>query len=178
MNKKLKTTLIILASMLAFALAIWLMNKANEDKPFNKVIFTESNFVKNKTNMKYLDTLVLAGLHALKIDKTSVLILPLDVQSTQDLELKAHIVRIENGYIIFIKEVDRNYALEIISHELIHLRQYGSGELYVNILTNELIFKQRVYSINNLPAYDVRPWEIEAFAKQTDLRSEVIDILY
>ena len=178
MNKKLKTTLIILISMLAFALAIWLMNKANEDKPFNKVTFTESNFVKNKTNMKYLDTLVLAGLHALKIDKTSVLILPLQIQSTQDLELKAHIVRVENGYIIFIKEVDRNYALEIISHELIHLQQYSSGNLIIDRTNNQLTFDKKVYQVKELPAYDVRPWEMEAFAKQTDLRSEVIDILY
>ena len=164
--------------MLVFALAIFLITKVNEDKPFNKVTFTESNFVKNKTDMKYLDTLVLAGLHVLEIDKTSVLILPLDVEGSSDLELKAHIRQVENGYIIFIKNVDRNYALEIISHELVHLQQYNTGELYVNALKNELIFDKKVYPVSKLPAYDVRPWELEAFDKQTELRSSVIDILY
>ena len=120
--------------MLVFALAIFLITKVNEDKPFNKVTFTESNFVKNKTDMKYLDTLVLAGLHVLEIDKTSVLILPLDIEGSSDLELKAHIRQVENGYIIFIKNVDRNYALEIISHELVHLQQYNTGKLYINFI--------------------------------------------
>ena len=164
--------------MLVFALAIFLITKVNEDKPFNKVTFTESNFVKNKTDMKYLDTLVLAGLHVLEIDKTSVLILPLDVEGSSDLELKAHIRQVENGYIIFIKNVDRNYALEIISHELVHLQQYNTGKLYINFITDELIFDKKVYPVSKLPAYDVRPWEMEAFDKQFEVRAGVIEVLY
>lgn len=164
--------------MLAFVVIIFLITKANQDKPFNKVTFIESNFVRNKTNMQYLDTLVLAGLHALEIDKTSILILPLNVATSGEIELKAHIRQVENGYIIFIKDVDRNSNIEIISHELIHLQQYRSGDLTVNLLTNELIFDKKVYQVNNLPAYDARPWETEAFIKQEDLKIKIKNILY
>ena len=72
----------------------------------------------------------------------------------------------------------RDEAIKVLSHEMIHLKQYYTKKL--------ILEKDRVYwngdvlyesEINNL-RYEDRPWESEAFAGQRGLENKIREVLY
>lgn len=175
--KSLKNWILAILAAILFGLGVWLVIKSNQDTPFKHVTFTDNNFVHNKTKVNYLDTLVLAGLHELNIKNKSILILPLNKSEFGDINVKAHIRQVDSGYIIWIDEMSRQTNFTVIAHELIHLQQYESNTLVmagnVGIMYNGII-----YDINNMPPYDERPWEQEAFQKQDELMRKMLTILW
>jgi hypothetical protein len=149
----------------------------NQKTTFNKVEFHDNNEVYNRTENTFLDTVTLAGLHSLNIKNTAVLIAPLRKIDVQDgLELKGYIIQSNDGFIIFIKNVGRRESIEIISHELIHLEQLQSKRLIHRDST--LIFEGTQYDVRNIPEYSIRPWEIEAFERQYQVESKILEVLY
>lgn len=65
-------------------------------------------------------------------------------------------------YILYVREdIDLSY---VICHELVHLKQYESGNLKVSADFKEITWNGHVYN-DNYP-YDKREWEQEAFSKQ------------
>jgi hypothetical protein len=176
MKRNLARWIQIILGILLFALLFFMLLK-NQKNGFNSVEFHDNNEVYNRTENTFLDTITLAGLHSLNIKNTAVLIAPLrtiDIQ--QDLELKGYIIQSNNGFIIFIKRVGRRESIEIIAHELIHLEQLKSKRLVNQDST--LIFEGTQYDIRNIPEYSIRPWEIEAFKRQSQVESKIIEVLY
>ena len=92
--------------------------------------------------------------------------------------MQAHIRQTDGGFIIWIAELNRMQNIEVISHELIHLQQYSNKDLILTEENKTLIYKDIKYEVGNLPSYDSRPWETEAFAKQEDLKTKIKNILY
>lgn len=175
--KNLKKWIISGLIIILLGFGIWLIIKANRDMPFKQVTFTDNNFVNNRTETDYLDTLILAGLHELDIKNTVLLILPLQNKNVSDeLSIKAHIRKAEGGYIIWIDDLNRETNIEVIAHELIHLQQYHTESLVLK--GDTLIWKDQIYNVNSLPSYDQRDWETDAFSKQTDLKQKIKNILY
>jgi hypothetical protein len=133
------------------------------DAPYRKIEFNTTDFVSNRTTMGYMDTLVQAGLISLGVDSVSVLIRPMVQTSVQDkngtLELFAYIKGNRNQFSLYVLELNRRDAIEVIAHELIHLDQYRTGRLSSHGDSAEWLgLKMRV---NDIP-YEEREWEVEA----------------
>jgi hypothetical protein len=148
-----------------------------EDKPFNQITIEYNNSVFNNNLPPYYDTILYTGLNAagivgitLTVDKLS------DVARNQfDGELKAHIRYFNNMYYLFIDNYDRQEAIEVIAHELIHIQQYNSGDLIY--YDGKVWWKGEEFDLSNIE-YTKRPWEDDAFANQSQMISTIENILY
>jgi hypothetical protein len=153
-----------------------------KERTFKIVQIDKYNFIQNKTNKPYLDSIIHVGMNELGISGTYIIIKPLTEQTKQqfssELNLKAHIKGLGKQYVIWVDDMDRDESITVLSHELIHLRQYYNGKL---IVTNELIkWDDQVIPVNELSSidYNARPWEIEAFQEQKYLDIDIRKVLY
>lgn len=166
---------IILALIIIIAIGIYFSEK-EEVKFFNKVQISSNNYVLNRSDMKYLDTIILVGLDELKIKGVLILVREITIKNNSELKLKAHIVGGSSQQ--YLIEVDNSFKSDIISsisHELIHLKQMEDGRL-INT-PNYLIWEKDTLS-TNIPEYDERPWEVEARGLGKLLEIRVKNLLY
>lgn len=56
---------------------------------------------------------------------------------------------------------------DVLSHEMVHLSQYTTGRLWLNLNTGAVMWEGKIYS-STVP-YEERPWEKEAFDRQRRL---------
>ena len=153
-----------------------------KEQTFNRINIETTNMVANRTDRDYLDSIVYVGLNELNLDSVAITIRQIspDVQARFDSEsqLKAHIIGKENQYIIFVDELSRDEAIKVLSHELIHLKQYYTKKL---ILEKDKVYwdGREIYQTEiNETEYERRPWEAEAFAGQRGLETKIREILY
>ena len=152
------------------------------EQTFNRIDIQTTNMVSNRTDTDYLDSIVYVGLNEMNLDSIAITIRQIspDVQARFDSEsqLKAHIIGKENQYIIFVDEMSRDEAIKVLSHELIHLKQYYTKKL---ILEKDKVYwdGEEIYQREiNETEYQRRPWEAEAFAGQRGLENKIREILY
>ena len=153
-----------------------------KEQTFNRIDIQTTIMVANRTDRDYLDSIVYVGLNELNLDSVAITIRQIspDVQARFDSEsqLKAHIIGKENQYIIFVDEMSRDEAIKVLSHELIHLKQYYTKKL---ILEKDKVYwdGREIYQTEiNETEYQRRPWEAEAFAGQRGLENKIREILY
>ena len=153
-----------------------------KEQTFNKIDIQTTNMVSNRTDTDYLDSIVYVGLNEMNLDSIAITIKQIspEVQAMFDSEsqLKAHIIGKENQYIIFVDEMSRDEAIKVLSHELIHLKQYYTKKL---ILEKDKVYwdGREIYQTEiNETEYNRRPWEAEAFAGQRSLENKIREILY
>jgi len=152
------------------------------EQTFNRIDIQTTNMVSNRTDTDYLDSIVYVGLNEMNLDSVAITIRQIspEIQAMFDSEsqLKAHIIGKENQYIIFVDEMSRDEAIKVLSHELIHLKQYYTKKL---ILEKDKVYwdGREIYQreINEME-YQRRPWEAEAFAGQRGLENKIREILY
>jgi predicted metallopeptidase len=152
------------------------------EQTFNRIDIQTTNMVSNRTDTDYLDSIVYVGLNEMNLDSIAITIRQInpEVQAMFDSEsqLKAHIIGKENQYIIFVDEMSRDEAIKVLSHELIHLKQYYTKKL---ILEKDKVYwdGEEIYQREiNETEYQRRPWEAEAFAGQRGLENKIREILY
>ena len=152
------------------------------EQTFNMIDIQTTNMVSNRTDTDYLDSIVYVGLNEMNLDSIAITIKQIspEVQAMFDSEsqLKAHIIGKENQYIIFVDEMSRDEAIKVLSHELIHLKQYYTKKL---ILEKDKVYwdGREIYQTEiNETEYNRRPWEAEAFAGQRSLENKIREILY
>jgi len=153
-----------------------------KERTFKIVQIDEHNFIQNKTDKPYLDSIVHVGMNELGISGTYIIIRPLTKEVKQqfsnELQFKAHIKGLGKQYVIWIDDMDRSETILVLSHELIHLRQYYNGKL---VVSDELIkWNNQIIPVNELSTieYNARPWEIEAFQEQKYLDIDIRKVLY
>jgi hypothetical protein len=147
-----------------------------KEKPveFNNVELYDDNLIVNRTYISYYDTIANLGLNKLGIKNTTVLFRPLDDNSLiEGLELLAYIIGNDSQYVIYIGDFNRKKAIEVISHELVHLEQIKDRRLVK--FSGYTIWDKKEYS-NDIP-YKQRPWEIDAFNRGRELEKHISDIL-
>jgi hypothetical protein len=153
-----------------------------KEKTFKLVNIEKHNFVQNKTDKSYLDSIVHVGMNELGISVIYIIIKPLTKEAKQqfsnDIQLKAHIKGLGKQYVIWVDDMDRSETILVFSHELIHLRQYYNGELVVS--NDSIKWKDQIIPVSELSTidYNVRPWEIEAFQEQKYLDIDIRKVLY
>lgn len=137
---------------------------------FNKIEIPKTHYIYNRTDVKYLDTIISAGLSVLKIEPTTILIQPLKKNITfesefGDFTLEAYIIGdvtpFGTQYVIYVNELSRNEYIRVLSHELIHLIQYETGTL--KMTNGNITWHNKIYSADNIPKYSDREWEQDAF---------------
>lgn len=154
-----------------------------KEEEFIEIDIETTNITLNYTDRLYLDTIVKVGLKQMGLDDNIVVsIRPIsdEVQQRFDSEmiLQAHIMGKGNQYALFVDDMSRYEAIKVISHELVHLKQYRSEKLILN--KNSVIWDGREYSeweINDMD-YMRRPWEREAYDEQRWLSSTLNELLY
>lgn len=179
MNKKL---LKIVGIILAILLLIFIIYKiATYKEPmFNKFPFEKNHYVFNTTEVNYLDTIVHSGLQKLEIDSVIVLVKPLVNKQgllPGDMDVKAHIKGENCQYIIYIDKFSREEYIQILSHELIHLKQYYKHEFKLEGNGTIPIWKGDTINVKNY-TYENRPWEKEAYGNSSKLAEEMKKLLY
>jgi len=153
-----------------------------QEQTFKQFDIETTNMVSNRTEDNYLDSVVYVGLNELGMDSIAVTIRPITDEVKQQFDsegtLKAHILGRGRQYIIFLDDMGRDESIKVLSHELIHLRQYVTQKLIMH--KNEVIWNGEVISEYEVSEskYNDRPWEIEAFAEQRQLESKIRNILY
>jgi predicted metallopeptidase len=176
-----KKTLIIGGVILTLVLLFFLFKSLNKETPFSRIQLNPSNIIFNSTSNSYMDTIVSVGLNELKIKDVVVVIRPitpdiLDMLKSKEpsLDIKAFIIGREDNYVIYVVNLSRTTAIEVLSHELIHLQQTETGKLVKG--TKSVKWEGIEYS-PELP-YEERPWEREAFDKQNGLLNDIKTTLY
>lgn len=170
---------VIILLIIMVALGIYFITNT-QDTTFKKVeIKDNKNLVLNGTEKSYYDTIVFVGLDVLGIKDVVLSIQPLSDGAKQDFanqggELGAHIREHQGSYYLFIDETNKLESIDIIAHELIHLRQYENGEL--EFKNDILKWKGEVYDRTSIP-YNQRPWEIDAEKNQTSLSEKIKEVL-
>jgi len=153
-----------------------------QEQTFKQFDIETTNIVANRTEDNYLDSVVYVGLNELGMDSIAVTIRPITDEVKQQFDsegtLKAHILGRGRQYIIFLDDMGRDESIKVLSHELIHLRQYVTQKLILH--KNEVIWDGKVISGYEVSEskYNDRPWEIEAFAEQRQLENKIRNILY
>lgn len=143
---------------------------------FRDVKYERNNYVLNRTDVEYYEDIVHIGLNELGIENTYVNIIKAEPHQTDpDLEIQAAIRYNGSQYLIIIYNVMKFEAVEILAHELIHLKQYHTGELVDNGVV--VIHKGAVYTRESMPPYPYRTWEIEAFTEQKELKDKIEEIM-
>lgn len=163
--------------IISISLVSYLIFTDGKDKPFNQVEINYNNSVYNNSLPSYYDTILYVGLDAAGLIGVSITIDKLsDAARNQfDGELKAHLRYFNNVYYLFIDNYDRQEAIEVISHELIHVQQYNSGDLIY--YDGKVWWKGEEFDLSNIE-YTKRPWEDDAFANQSKITSTIENILY
>jgi hypothetical protein len=158
-----KSTIIIsIVVLLLLSLLIYLVTRPEEK--FNIIELSNKNFVSNRGSRTYLDTIVQVGLDKLGIEGETVMVKEQPVQRDlgDEFESEAYIIYQKGQSIIFMTpNINRLKAIEIISHELIHLEQYRTDRLQI-LKGGYVCWENDTIDVTTTP-YNKRPWEDEAF---------------
>jgi len=174
--KKVGIGLLILA-----ALTVTIVSLTNDDREeyFNHIELPTNNSIINSLDrLHYYDTILAVGLDAAGLNNITIVINDItDAAKNQFTgELKAHIRKFNGIYYLFAGALSRSEAIEVMAHEIVHIKQYESGELaYEN---EKLEWQGEDYTFALEGEYERRPWEVEAFSKQSIIESSILSILY
>ena len=168
----------IVVGVLLLIILYFLIFKTNsEEKPFNQIQLTENNFIYNEKFPTYYDTILMVAMDEAELAGFNVMLRELTdgAKSQFDGDLKAHIRYQNDDFYLFTGKMSKNEAIEVLSHEVIHMLQYRSGNLsYTN---GKVTWMGEVLDLNS-KEYEQRPWEVEAFQKQSQLMGMVKESLW
>jgi hypothetical protein len=177
MKKILKYAFLVLIILLGILLITMKVNST--EKPFNQIELSQNNQIVNNTAISFLDTIASVGLDAAGITGVHLEIYPLTDEAKDNFsggELNAHIRYHEGVYYMFIDEMSRQKSITVVSHEIVHISQYQTGILdYLG--ARQILWKGELISLDDIE-YENRPWETDAYLKETEISTKVSGILY
>jgi hypothetical protein len=168
---------IVVGVLLLIILYFLIFKIRSGDKPFNQIQLTENNFIYNEKFPTYYDTILMVAMDEAELAGFNVMLRELTdgAKSQFDGDLKAHIRHQNDDFYLFTGKMSKNEAIEVLSHEVIHMLQYRSGNLsYAN---GKVTWMGEVLDLNS-KEYEQRPWEVEAFQKQSQLIGMVKESLW
>lgn len=159
---------IILVLILIGLIFLIVKKSESEDRPYNQIELSGLNNINNGTFPTYYDTVLSVAMDEMGLSGYVVTLGKLsdEAKGQFDGELKAHVRYFNSNFYLFTEEYDRKEIIEILCHEVIHMEQYSSGDLYYS--DNEVIWKGESIGLNS-EEYENRPWENDAFSRQSIL---------
>lgn len=171
MNKK------ILLVVLVFLLALLALIIFSPKIEFREdVDYSKNNMVVNQTDKQYIEDIIHIGLNYLDIKEMIVVVKEIDrnVKIDDQYDAKASVVTNNYQFLVSLYDMKKNEAITTLAHELIHIHQYYTNDLYIDerdgekvIVHNQVNFFP-ISTLNQVP-YMERPWEVDAFDRQRDL---------
>jgi hypothetical protein len=178
MTPKWKPLLLAALAVLTIGVLISFLASDGRDNPFKVVELDPSNSVLVSGEFPiWYDTVLLLGMSSVGLSDVSVTVDRLSdgARNGFDGDLKAHIRYWGGHFFLFTGEMDREEAIRVFSHEIIHILQYTSGEIVYDGGT-DVIWKGRAYPLDL--DYSFRPWEEDAFAREGVLRDQLTTALW
>lgn len=178
MNRhELKHLIVLILCFVLIGRLTYQIQQSKHAKYFAKNEMVKTNTIYNIDADPMLDTTVAVGLQIYQIDNIHI-----GIRYTSDhkpikagnYQLEAYTVNEGNLYLITLIETDRKKSIELIAHELTHVRQLYDKRIIVD--GDDIIWKGKL--INPMPEYMKRPWEIEAFQYELDLAQRIENALY
>ena len=177
-----KNIIKVLIVIILLVIIYFFVKNSQKDNYFKPVPLSTSNTITNLVNKPFMDTVVSIGLGVLEVKDCYITIKPMDDNirnrflNQNGLSLQACVIGTNDLYDIYIEDINKDEAITVLSHELIHLKQYNSGDLDV-IGDGIVLWKGQKINVMDIP-YDQRPWEKEAFDNQGDVSVKIKKILY
>jgi hypothetical protein len=181
---KKKYLIIVLILLFLFVVIITNRNK-REYSYFNQTEFYIENTIINLTDFNYLDTIIHNALNHYNITGQIVVVRLLDEKIKTLFSIPPDIIyegfiiyHRPNKYTIFTSGDNRLKNIDIIAHEVVHLKQYYENRLILDSFSkNYISFNGVVYDLDKIDYFD-RPWEKEAFSQQKVLFDTLMNVLY
>jgi len=183
-DKTLKWFLGGILLVIVFVIIMTLVHKNDKEEYFNVVDIPKTHNIYNKTDKKYLDTIVSAGLSVIGIEPSVVILEQLKKKisfESEDGEIVLHaFIKMApspfgNQYIIYLADLPKKEYIGVLSHELIHLIQYETGHL--QMYDDYMIWHGNIIYDDNIPDYRDREWEQDARGLSPILANEIKEIL-
>lgn len=168
---------IVVGVIVIILLLLLISRTRSEDRPFNQIQLSGNNFIHNERFPSYYDTVLSVAMDQMGLTGHNVIVRELSdgARGQFDGELKAHIRQVGPDFYLFTQEMDRKESIEVLSHEVIHMQQYSSGDLYYD--NGNVTWKGEVLELNS-KEYEQRPWENDAFSRQSQLINLVEGLLW
>lgn len=168
---------IIVALIVVFLVSFLLLITRAADRPFNQVTLSNVNSITNGSLPSFYDTIISVGLDQAGLKDQNVVVNTLSDGAREQFEgeLKAHIREVNGSFYLFISDLDREDAIRVICHEIVHMQQYISGDLVYQ--DGNLIWKGQNVDLQRVE-YQERDWETDAFRKENQLINYVEQVLW
>jgi len=180
-----KIWIIILAFVILIALAviISIIAEARREKRVNHFIFPASMEIINKTNEKRADTIAMIIANKIFLFDTlkiGIVYLPKEYKDGET-EFMGFVQKNSfqpHEYFIFVKKGILPISIKkLLSHEMLHVKQYEDGELIPIFQQPLVVYMGDTIDFRQVP-YNKRQFEIDAFAKEFTIEKSVNNLLY
>ena len=167
---------IVLGVIVLLILLFLIFKSKKEERAFNKVELSNFSTIDNLVFPTYYDTVLSVAMKEMGVGGYVIVGQLSDVaKSNFDGDLKAHIRYFNSKFYLFTGKMNRDESIEVLCHEVIHMQQYSSGDLVYD--NNFIIWKGDKMELNSKEYMD-RPWEKDAFDRQSQLIKSVESVLY
>lgn len=182
--KRNKWIWIVVAALLLFIWFVIFMNirqKRMDARPFVVYEYPETIKITNGTTFPKADTIILALAHQVfKMDTVEILLYYIpDHLNSGEMEFYGIVQQTpfdKKKFLILVnRKLDLSDLFTTLSHEFIHIHQYDRGDLEIN--GKYAIWQGDTIDMTEVK-YEFRPFEKEAFGKQTAIKKEVKELLY
>jgi len=167
---------IVLGVIVLLILLFLIFKSKKEERAFNKVELSNFSTIDNMVFPTYYDTVLSVAMKEMGVGGYVIVGQLSDVAKGQfDGDLKAHIRYFSSKFYLFTEKMDRSESIKVLCHEVVHMQQYSSGDLVYD--NNFIIWKGEKIELNSKEYMD-RPWEKDAFDRQSQLIKSVESVLY
>jgi hypothetical protein len=181
---KKKGVWIVVAALIIVVGFIIFMNirqKRLDSRPFVVYEYPSSLTVTNGTLFPKADTIILSlAHHIFKMDTLDILLYYIpDHLNSREMEFYGIVQQMpfdRKKFLILVnKNLDFSKLFETLSHEFVHINQYSRGDLA--IIGKNAIWKGDTIDMLQVK-YEDRPFEREAFSKQSSISQDLKKLLY
>lgn len=157
----------IIYFILALVILVVLLLLLYKPKEKHHYDYPNTITITNLTDYKEADTILYIMLNkVLKIDTVNINIAyNEELLNPQQLDAVIHYTQIDNTYNLFLNKKLSRPLKSVLAHEVIHLKQYYSGQLIMQ--DNIVIYNNQIYDY--FLDYKDRPWEKDAFKNQSNI---------
>ena len=167
---------IVLGVIVLLILLFLIFKSKKEERVFNKVELSNFSTIDNVVFPTYYDTVLSVAMKEMGVGGYVIVGQLSDVaKSNFDGDLKAHIRYFNSKFYLFTGKMNRDESIEVLCHEVIHMQQYGSGDLVYS--DGNVLWKGETIELNS-KEYENRSWENDAFTRQKELIKSVEGVLY
>jgi hypothetical protein len=169
--------------IMAIAIILTIIIEAHREKNVNHFIFPDSIKIANHTAQKRADTVAMIIANRIfRFDTIKIGIVYLQrefidgetefIGFVQKNPFKPH------EYLIYLKKGLLPIPInKILSHEMIHIEQMETGDLIPIPLQPKMVYKGDTIVFADVP-YDKRPFEIDAYMRETGIKKSLNQLLY